>query len=1056
MPCIPASVYSRCRSGRLVLRRFFSSYYSDILVKVLLSISFLVSILPSGKTMTIAAFNTIEVIFVGLFVLEASLRVLSMDVDKIGKKRHFHQKTFFSLESASASNSLVATRLKYICCSEEAFDLIIVIPMLILACCASLGEKRWIAVRGIRVFRSFRLFSMQPRMWAVIQTVYSRRHALFNVCGLILIVVFVFVVIGSSLYADAFRLEATLLKVMESMSSNNYSDPIKYPVAAKVIENFAARQIEAPQSQWQMPCPVGPTGVRCRHITSELSSIPGFGSISASFMTLIQLATFDNLAVLSFRLTHIGNGDAAMFQNSLLKHLDSLRTNASSKLMLPNVPEGAISRSYSAAVTDSSPSHILFILAFIIAVPMFLVHMFVAVFTIDSSACDGMKLLSENQVRQFKRTSLMYGARPRRGYAFAPQSTCRKYVHSCIMSGNEDGYVFRAWVDYSIMGILVLDMILSLSLPQSVQATSLMGGEPNPYSVIRLVFFFIYLVEWVFKLVALGPSAYICTSDFITILDTVALLFVAVLLFYGWARALEGNSVLFVHSLLKIRYLRLVTHLMATLIGMSHLRHSVNSNTNEIRHDRLHNFRSFWNLKHVFSRALPSLSNILMVLAVFVGTYAVIGCCLFANNEPLRPLNLGKTSQTLFAAYSPTIASPSKLYREHGGSYRPFDDFWHSLLSLLRILTKDHWSEIYFESTASHGSVFTFAAAIYFLGFLIMTGPILGSLAISVVYDKFMELHKTNDDRSMLSNKDAAAFESAWQHFDRYGRGLIAASDLPFFLEELVHAEKNVRSQRSEGWSSRKSFMDTLRKTSYLSSRQESLQKVTAVLRTRCLVPQNATQYWIGKAVDRLSPYAYDVPLFSTFSKIEYNAIKARKGVSKSRKSFQKKESLVGMQLQRSKSFTKPRRASVGYGNESSTSDNANWFSWLRSNKDDQIISVLPFSRVLMYLVHQRLTEQANRLQNHIEIELDKEAEIEASTENLEKAHRCPVCRMIEEAIMEQAEQIHLELEMKQISKQQETILSTRNQASKANSNLKKVKICSEQDLYSSKFEIII
>ena len=105
------------------------------------------------------------------------------------------------------------------------------------------------------------------------------------------------------------------------------------------------------------------------------------------------------------------------------------------------------------------------------------------------------------------------------------------------------------------MSILAVDMLLALSLPQSLQLSSGSGFGANAYSTIRLIFFLLYLVEWVAKTVALGPSVYLCRSDFVVILDTLALAGVAGFLLYESVLGLaddNGSSTLYIHALLKI------------------------------------------------------------------------------------------------------------------------------------------------------------------------------------------------------------------------------------------------------------------------------------------------------------------------------------------------------------------------------------------------------------------------------------------------------------------------------------------------------------------------
>ena len=86
-----------------------------------------------------------------------------------------------------------------------------------------------------------------------------------------------------------------------------------------------------------------------------------------------------------------------------------------------------------------------------------------------------------------------------------------------------------------------------------------------------------------------------------------------------------------------------------------------------------------------------------------------------------------------------------------------------------------------------------------------------------------------------------------------------------------------------------------------------------------------------------------------------------------------------------------------------------------RGSGRSQFIEVLSFSQVLVFLVQRRMQMHATRLQQHLEVELDKEAEIEASAENRQRAQRCPVCKMIEDSILDEAEQVSGEMELQRM-----------------------------------------
>ena len=1053
----------RCHdASRMSARSAFASDLGDNLLRVLLVISFVLAAAPTRLTMVSVHFHSAESIFVVIFVVESMLRLWSVDLVVVGNRRRFGNSNSAENEDAelrgerSANQMLKSLRTRTTChklhkmlYSEETFDLLcITLPMFVLACSTSLGPSRWTAVRGIRVCRTLRLLSMTPRMWAVVRAVFFHGFSLLNAFALLTMVVFVYAVIGGFLYADTFYLEEKLREaivmkgaVIVGGTRTNFWASFSSAVKDGMDINIAHNSIH--QARWQVPCPAGPTGLFCRQTSADLSSIPGFASLSQSLMTLIQLATFDNLAVLTYRLTHVGNGDAALFHQSLVPVVDAAQKNNSLSFALPPVPAGAVSASFSAAVSDSSPAQIMFILAYIFTVPLFLAHLTVAIFSMKADTSEGSQLLSREQQKTLQRTSQMYGARPKRGRSFAPQNPFRNCVYHCIISDSNDGYDFKPWVEYLVMSVLALDMLLALSLPQSLQSSSLSISEGvHPYAVIRLVFFFIYLIEWVAKVVALGPSVYLCQSDLAVVSDTIALVGVAGFLLYSAFFGADGahaNSMLYIHAFLKIRYLRLVTHLIVTLgtlvgSGMHRMNYASNRSSNELRDDRLAGnllgFRSLWSVKQVFSRSLPALSNIAMVLGVFTGVFAVIGCCLFPNVEPATWKTFQHGGGTLDAnatlasgTYASIQASTFGVAGAHSTGSTHFGDFGHSLLALVRVMSVDHWSEIYHDCVSAGGTA-EGAAGIFFISFIVLTGPILGSLSASVVYDQFMILKKSDENRAMLTSKDAAAFEVSWQRFDRTGRGLIAVSDLPDFLQELAKAERLSRIPAHKSATPRDHFMEGLRKMSSMSSRQQSLQEKTGRFNNRRLVPANADEYWLGKVVDSLSFYAYEVPLFATFGRKERQdlggRIKAREREGMEAEKVEGNKSSTATGLSSTKTVAQLFRSASSSQLRLATSieelQPACWTQCMRRGSGrSQFIEVLSFSQVLVFLVQRRMQMHATRLQQHLEVELDKEAEIEASAENRQRAQRCPVCKMIEDSILDEAEQVSGEMELQRM-----------------------------------------
>ena len=130
-------------------------------------------------------------------------------------------------------------------------------------------------------------------------------------------------------------------------------------------------------------------------------------------------------------------------------------------------------------------------------------------------------------------------------------------------------------------------------------------------------------------------------------------------------------------------------------------------------------------------------------LLLFILVFAVVGCCLFSSFQPSAgstlPYGGGTLNTTVhsFVGYASHHASPFGVTGIYSAGNTHFGDFGHSLLVLVRIMSIDHWSEIYHDCVSTEDAA-EVPAALFFILFIVVTGPIIGSLSVSVVQSVFL------------------------------------------------------------------------------------------------------------------------------------------------------------------------------------------------------------------------------------------------------------------------------------------------------------------------------
>ena len=249
-------------------------------------------------------------------------------------------------------------------------------------------------------------------------------------------------------------------------------------------------------------------------------------------------------------------------------------------------------------------------------------------------------------------------------------------------------------------------------------------------------------------------------------------------------------------------------------------------------------------ITNVVSRSMASMYNIFEVWFVLTLIWSAVGVVMFAQSAettttiPRIENNDNNNNQIHFSQH---------LYGLNDHSN--FNDFFHSFLSLLRISTYDHWSELYKGCLELHGgsssgssglhAVYTFLTALYFVSYIIITGPLLKALSVAVLYSQFVRLKSMNESKTMLSTRDKEAFTSVWLQYDPTGSGYIPMSAITPFLLELRRQEfEHLLKLRGKKEDPRIRLMEQLKyqDSARRQEERESMKRFTHRMLVRVLV----------------------------------------------------------------------------------------------------------------------------------------------------------------------------------------------------------------------------
>lgn len=590
-------------------------------------------------------------------------------------------------------------------------------------------------------------------------------------------------------------------------------------------------------------------------------------------------------------------------------------------------------------------------------VPFFLSNFFVAIFAMTVASTPGRNsLLSTEQNHHVMRTHDTYGTSPIRGQRQSPTNKFRKCIFNTIC--DIDGS-FKTWFQCTISIILFLDIIYSLSAP----TYSANGAHTWYYTeyvfnvsignVIRWMLFSLYFIEIILKILALGLMTYYKSK--LNVFDS---FIICLVFFLGLLEVFElipRDSPLHT-GVLKFRYFHLITHVLPTLklcVKKSH--------------------RSIYKIQSVIRHSYQSISNIVELWFVITLIYSAIGVSMFARSS----IQLKRARQISSLYYNSGAFNHTNVNHYYYSQvtyglndHSNFDDIFHSFFSLLRISTYDHWSELYkscIDLLDSDNTTYHVITSLYFVSYILVTGPILKALAISVLYSQFVRLK--NENEKMLNEKDKSIFQTVWLKYDPKGIGYIPMKTLSSFLMDIRKFELiNLLKYNEKNKNPRQTLMEQLKYTS--SARGQDEQESLKGYSNRMLVPHES-DIWFNGIVTELTPHARLIS-DKSLMKVEWNFLKENNMLDDSQMKHEVPK-----------------------------------------------VSCISFSRVLVLLVQKRLHEQASKLQKNFEFNKSNTTYHDKS-----EAARCPVCKLQETAYFELAQLMkNKESAEKELSKDEHEVL---------------------------------
>ena len=300
---------------------------------------------------------------------------------------------------------------------------------------------------------------------------------------------------------------------------------------------------------------------------------------------------------------------------------------------------------------------------------------------------------------------------------------------------------------YDLISTPIFDSIITCVIIAniSVMALDFWGIEQDEqlfgyYNTVMQSFSYIYYIECILKITAMGPDDYFaddwCRFDFFLVCTS---------LLDEFASELLVQYLPLPPMLLRVLRVLRILRILRLLKGARELR----------------------NLIVTMVLSFPALFNVGSLLCLILFIYAVLGVNLF------------------------TFVSHHGV---QGGitSFRNFDTFNSAFLVLFQCMTGDDWSSIMADAmqheesgtcTQAAGDCGSTAAVPYFISFQVLSSFIFLNLVVAVIIENFATLHDTRPD--LVSASDLEMFMEAWAHYDPGASNFMKMDDVPALILEL-------------------------------------------------------------------------------------------------------------------------------------------------------------------------------------------------------------------------------------------------------------------------------
>ena len=300
---------------------------------------------------------------------------------------------------------------------------------------------------------------------------------------------------------------------------------------------------------------------------------------------------------------------------------------------------------------------------------------------------------------------------------------------------------------YDLISTPIFDSIITCVIIAniSVMALDFWGIEQDEqlfgyYNTVMQSFSYIYYIECILKITAMGPDDYFaddwCRFDFFLVCTS---------LLDEFASELLVQYLPLPPMLLRLLRVLRILRILRLLKGARELR----------------------NLIVTMVLSFPALFNVGSLLCLILFIYAVLGVNLF------------------------TFVSHHGV---QGGitSFRNFDTFNSAFLVLFQCMTGDDWSSIMADAmqheeigtcTQAAGDCGSTVAVPFFISFQVLSSFIFLNLVVAVIIENFATLHDTRPD--LVSASDLEMFMEAWAHYDPGASNFMKMDDVPALILEL-------------------------------------------------------------------------------------------------------------------------------------------------------------------------------------------------------------------------------------------------------------------------------